>query len=76
LVGSVSEVGFADKFSNKVQKLRGRMKRTAGEVSGDRRLEAEGRSEEVRGRLKQAGEKFGEKFKDAFRGRGRRRPRY
>ena len=65
-------MGFADKFSNKVQELRGRMKRNAGEVSGDRRLEAKGRSEEVRGRLKQAGEKF----KDAFRGRGGRRPRY
>jgi uncharacterized protein YjbJ (UPF0337 family) len=45
------------------------MKRNAGAVSGDRQLEAEGRSEEVRGGLKQAGEKF----KDAFRGRRRRR---
>ena len=68
----MSEVGFADKFSNKVQELRGRMKRTAGEVSGDRRLEAEGRSEEVRGRLKQAGGRL----KNALRGRGKRRPRY
>jgi uncharacterized protein YjbJ (UPF0337 family) len=68
----VVEVGFADKFSNRVQELRGRMKRNAGGVSGDRRLEAEGRSEEVRGSLKQAGEKL----KDAFRGRGGRRPRY
>jgi uncharacterized protein YjbJ (UPF0337 family) len=67
----VVEVGFADKLSNRVQKLRGRMKRTTGEVSGDRRLEAEGRSEEVRGGLKQAAEKL----KDAFRGRGGRRPR-
>jgi uncharacterized protein YjbJ (UPF0337 family) len=68
----VVDVGFADKFSNKVQELRGRMKRNAGEVSGDRRLEAEGRSEEARGSLKQAGEKV----KDVFRGRGGRRPRY
>ena len=72
LGGRVVEVGFADKFTNRVQKLRGRMKRNAGAVSGDRRLEAEGRSEEVRGGLKQVGEKF----KDAFRGRGGRRPRY
>ena len=71
-VGSVIEVGFADKFSNKVQELRGRIKRNAGALSGDRRLEAEGRSEEVRGSLKQAAEKL----KDAFRGRGGRRPRY
>ena len=63
-------MGFADRFTTRVQKLRGRMKRNAGAVSGDRRLEAEGRSEEVRGSLKQAGEKF----KAAFRGRGGRRP--
>jgi uncharacterized protein YjbJ (UPF0337 family) len=65
-------VGFADKFTRRVQELRGRMKRNAGGVSGDRQFEAEGRSEEVRGGLTQAGEKF----KDAFRGRGRRRPRH
>lgn len=65
-------MGFADKFTNRVQKLRGRMKRNAGAMSGDRRLEAEGRSEEVRGGLKQAGEKL----KDAFRGRGGRPPRH
>ena len=51
LGGRVVELGFADKLSNRVQKLRGRMKRAAGNVSGDRRLEAEGRSEEVRGGL-------------------------
>ena len=68
----VVDVGFADKFTNRVQELRGRMKRNAGAVSGDRRLEAEGSSEEVRGGLKQAGEKV----RDAFRGRGGRRPRY
>jgi uncharacterized protein YjbJ (UPF0337 family) len=62
-------MGFADKFSHKAQELRGRMKRNAGEVTGDRALEAEGRSEEVRGNLKQAGEKI----KDVFRPR---RPRY
>jgi uncharacterized protein YjbJ (UPF0337 family) len=66
------EVGFANKLTNRVQELRGRMKRNAGGVSGDRRLEAEGRSDGVRGSLKLAGEKF----KDAFRGRGRRHPRY
>ena len=62
-------MGFADKFSHKAQEMRGRMKRNAGEVSGDPELRAEGRSEEVRGQLKQAGEKI----KDVFRPR---RPRY
>jgi len=62
-------MGFAEKFSHKAQELRGRVKRNAGEVTGDRELQAEGRSEEVRGNLKQAGEKI----KDVFRPR---RPRY
>jgi len=65
-------MSFADKFTNKVQELRGRVKRNTGEVTGDRSLQAEGRADEVKGNLKQAGEKI----KDAFRGRrARRRPR-
>ena len=51
-------MGFADTFTTRVQKLRGRMKRNAGAVSGDRRLEAEGRSEEVRGSLRAGREKL------------------
>jgi uncharacterized protein YjbJ (UPF0337 family) len=64
-------VSFADKARVKAQELRGRIKRNTGEVTGDRRLEAEGRTDEVMGNLKQAGEKV----KDAFRGRGTRRRR-
>ena len=64
-------MSFADKFRARAQELRGRIKRNAGEVTGDRRLEAEGRTDEVMGNLKQAGEKV----KDAFRGRGTRRRR-
>jgi uncharacterized protein YjbJ (UPF0337 family) len=64
-------VSFADKFRARAQELRGRIKRNTGEVTGDRRLEAEGRTDEVMGNLKQAGEKV----KDAFRGRGTRRRR-
>ena len=59
---------FADKFTHKAQELRGRIKRNTGEVTGDRRLEADGRADEVKGNLKQAGEKI----KDAFRRRGTR----
>jgi uncharacterized protein YjbJ (UPF0337 family) len=62
-------VSFADKFRDKAQVLRGRLKRNTGEVTGNRRLEAEGSFDEVMGNLKQAGEKV----KDAFRGRGNRR---
>lgn len=64
-------VGFANKFRDKAQELRGRIKRNAGEVTGDWRLQAEGRADEIMGNLKQAGEKV----KDAFRGRRTRRRR-
>lgn len=61
-------VSFADKVRNKAQELRGRIKRNTGEVTGDRRLQAEGRADEVKSNVKQAGEKV----KDVFRGRGTR----
>ena len=63
-------MSFADKMDAKARELRGRIKRNAGQVTGDPALEAEGRAEETGGRLRQTGEKI----KDAFRGRGR--PRY
>jgi uncharacterized protein YjbJ (UPF0337 family) len=62
-------VSFADKVRDKAQVLRGRVKRDIGQVTGNRRLQAEGSVDEVMGNLKQAGEKV----KDAFRGRGPRR---
>ncbi len=65
-------MSFADKFRNKAQELRGRIKRNTGEVTGNRRLQAEGRADEVKSNLKQVGEKV----KDVFRGRGTRRRRY
>ena len=65
-------MSFVDKFRDKTQVLRGRIKRNTGQVTGNRRLQAEGSADEVIGNLKQAGEKV----KDAFRGRGTRRRRY
>lgn len=65
-------VSFANKLMDKAQELRGRIKRNTGEVTGSRRLQAEGRVDEVMGNLKLAGEKV----KDAFRGRDTRRRRY
>lgn len=71
--GYSAGMSLADKMSNKARELRGRIKRNAGEVTGDRRLQAEGRAEERAGQLRQAGEKL----KDAFLGSGpARRPRY
>lgn len=62
-------MGFEDKLRHKAQQMRGRIKRNAGEVTGDRRLEAEGSAEEMKGGLKQVGDRV----MDALRGRGRRR---
>jgi uncharacterized protein YjbJ (UPF0337 family) len=54
-----------NKSRNAVQKVKGQVKEAAGRVTGDPRLEAEGRADKKKANLKQAGEKV----KDAFRGR-------
>jgi uncharacterized protein YjbJ (UPF0337 family) len=54
-----------NKTRNVTEKVKGQFKAAAGRVSGDRRLEAEGRADKKKASLKQAGEKL----KDAFRGR-------
>jgi uncharacterized protein YjbJ (UPF0337 family) len=54
-----------NKTRNATQKVKGQVKETAGRVTGDRQLEAEGRADKTKANLKQAGEKI----KDALRGR-------
>ena len=54
-----------NKARNTAQKAKGQVKEAAGRVTGDERLEAEGRADKTKANLKQAGEKV----KDAFRGR-------
>ena len=54
-----------NKARNAAQKVKGQFKEAAGRVSGDERLEAEGRADKTKANLKQAGEKV----KDAFRRR-------
>jgi uncharacterized protein YjbJ (UPF0337 family) len=54
-----------NKTRNTTQKVKGQLKEAAGRVTGDERLEAEGRTDKTKASLKQAGEKL----KDAFRGR-------
>jgi uncharacterized protein YjbJ (UPF0337 family) len=68
----VAAMSFTDGLRNKAQKLRGRIKRNTGEVTGDRSLQARGRADEVKGDLEQTGEKI----REAFRGRGRHRRQY
>ena len=54
-----------NKTRNAAQKVKGQLKEAAGRVTGDDRLEAEGRADKTKANLKQAGETV----KDAFRGR-------
>ena len=54
-----------NKTRNAAQKVKGQFKEAAGRVTGDERLEAEGRTDKTKANLKQAGEKV----KDAFKGR-------
>jgi uncharacterized protein YjbJ (UPF0337 family) len=52
-----------DKAKNTGQQAKGKMKEAAGKLSGNDKLRAEGRADQTKGNLKQAGEKV----KDAFR---------
>jgi uncharacterized protein YjbJ (UPF0337 family) len=45
------------KFAHKAEAVKGSVKRTAGRLTGSRRLRAEGRGDRVKGNMKQAGAK-------------------
>ena len=47
----------ADKAKDKVQAAKGKVKKEAGKATGDPYLESEGKADQVKGNLKQAGEK-------------------
>jgi uncharacterized protein YjbJ (UPF0337 family) len=55
-------MGTNDKAQNKAEDLKGQGKETLGRATGDKELEAEGRTDQAKSDLKQAGEKV----KDAF----------
>jgi len=52
-----------DKAANKIDELAGKAKEGVGRATGNRDLEAEGKAEQAKSNLKQAGEKV----KDAFK---------
>jgi uncharacterized protein YjbJ (UPF0337 family) len=56
-------MGAEDKISNKAEELKGKTKKNVGDVTDDREMEAEGRAEESKSSLKQAGEKVKDVFK-------------
>lgn len=56
-------MGGTDKAKNKVDRTAGKAKEKLGRLAGDRRTENEGKADQVKSNLKDAGEKV----KDAFR---------
>jgi uncharacterized protein YjbJ (UPF0337 family) len=56
-------VSGVDKAKNKAQDLGGKAKEAVGKVTGDKRTEHEGKGDQAKSNLKDAGEKV----KDAFK---------
>ena len=56
-------MGIDDKFENKSDELAGKAKETAGDATGDQDLQNEGKADQVKANLKQAGEKVKDIFK-------------
>ena len=56
-------MGWGDRIHNAAEKLHGKGKKTAGGASGNQRMRAEGRGQEFRADLKQAGEKIRQAFR-------------
>ena len=54
---------IAKKIAHQFEAAKGGVKKTAGRVTGNRRLQAEGSGDQAKGDIKQAGAKI----KDAFR---------
>jgi uncharacterized protein YjbJ (UPF0337 family) len=62
-------MGFADKAKNKLEDVGGHAKEAAGKASGDKSTENEGKADQAKAGLKDAGEKIkdaGAKVKDAL----------
>lgn len=57
-------MGLDDKIQNAAEKTGGQAKETAGKVTGNERLEAEGKADKAKADLKNAGEKVKDAFKD------------
>lgn len=64
-------MGTQDKAANKVQDIKGKVEETAGRVTGDEKLESEGKADQAKAAVKDVGEKVkdaGSKVKDAITG--------
>lgn len=59
-------MGTGDKIDNRAEVLKGKVKEAAGRATDDPALEAEGRSDQAKGHVKQAGEKVKDAVKDVI----------
>ena len=57
-------MGTDDKIENKGQDLGGKAKEAYGDATGDEQMQAEGKSDQAKADLKQAGEKVKDAFKN------------
>jgi uncharacterized protein YjbJ (UPF0337 family) len=57
-------MGADDKTSNKVEEIRGQAKEKVGQATGDENLERQGKTDQSKADLKQAGEKVKDAFKN------------
>jgi uncharacterized protein YjbJ (UPF0337 family) len=57
-------MGSEDKLKNTAEGMKGKAKETAGKLTDDERMEAEGKADQVSSDAKQAGEKVKDIFKD------------
>jgi uncharacterized protein YjbJ (UPF0337 family) len=63
LVGTGTAMSNEDKMSNKIDELAGKGKEAAGRATDNPDLEAEGKGDQTKSNLKQAGEKVKDVFK-------------
>ena len=57
-------MGKKDKVKNRAQIAKGKVKASVGEATGDDQLKNEGDADQMKGNLKQAGEKVKDAFKE------------
>jgi uncharacterized protein YjbJ (UPF0337 family) len=57
-------MGLDDKVDNQTENLGGKVKEGVGKATDDEQLEAEGKGDQFKSNLKQAGEKVKDAFKD------------
>ena len=57
-------MGIGDKIDNKAEELKGQGKESYGKATGDESMKNEGKVDQAKSDLKQAGEKVKDAFKD------------